>query len=189
MGSNLPDQFLLAGIGNGSYQAGLYAAKNPDKVKHLLLMASSKFCPEPRADVLEKTRSQLINSIKEELMARNPSQSKSKASTIAEHQARVLQYQDHAQVVYLKVFETHGPNYNPLRNQSLLANEALTFSISVLCGASGEGGTSDCESFIKVNQHYPVNSLFLIANETDESLSQNVGKVVALMKGYFTGEI
>ena len=37
---------MLAGIANGAYQAGLLAAKNPERIEKLLLLAPSKFCPE-----------------------------------------------------------------------------------------------------------------------------------------------
>ena len=46
MGSELPAKFHVAGYGNGAYQAGLFAARFPDKVEKLLLLAPSRFCPE-----------------------------------------------------------------------------------------------------------------------------------------------
>ena len=39
MDSQLPDKFFLAGFGNGGFNAGVYAAKNPDKVAKLLLLS------------------------------------------------------------------------------------------------------------------------------------------------------
>ena len=45
MGSDLPDKFHLAGVANGGYQAGLYAAKNPDRIEKLLILSPSEFCP------------------------------------------------------------------------------------------------------------------------------------------------
>ena len=45
MKSDLPQQFLLAGLGNGSYQAGLLAAMSPERILKLLLLAPARFCP------------------------------------------------------------------------------------------------------------------------------------------------
>ena len=50
MGDDLPEKFHLAGIANGSYQAGLFAAKNPDRIDRLLLMSPAHFCPPPTQD-------------------------------------------------------------------------------------------------------------------------------------------
>ena len=47
MGSDLPEKFILAGIANGGYQAGLYASKHPERVEKLIVLSPSEFCPEP----------------------------------------------------------------------------------------------------------------------------------------------
>ena len=101
------------------------------------------------------TASDVATQLKTELISENASLSKSKVRAIAEYKARIICDQDYAQIAYLKVFESSGRSFNPLRSSNRLANPTLNFPISVICGADGEsGGNSDCFDFVKVNRFY-----------------------------------
>ena len=47
MGKDLPDKFSICGIGNGGFQAGLYASEASEKIIKLLMLSPSRFCPPP----------------------------------------------------------------------------------------------------------------------------------------------
>ena len=47
MGKDLPAKFNICGIGNGGFQAGLFAADAPDKISRLLMISPARFCPPP----------------------------------------------------------------------------------------------------------------------------------------------
>ena len=83
MGAALPSKFCIAGIGNGGYQAGLFASKCPERVEKLLMLAPQVVCPTEALagpgdvledaylhifkDKLEIPHQQLVSSLKYEL--------------------------------------------------------------------------------------------------------------------------
>ena len=46
MGMEIPDKFHIAGFGNGAYQVGLYASRNPQRINKLLLLSPASFYPK-----------------------------------------------------------------------------------------------------------------------------------------------
>ena len=164
MGSDLPATFMLTGIANGAYQAGLLAAKHPERIEKLLLLAPSKFCPEATsswnpykeeggqadcAHMLEHfgdSQHDVIQRVKASLEESNSDLSQQSLKTMAHYKARVILDRDFAQKIYLQAFVPNGRAFNPLR--LLLADPDLPFSIAVMCGADGVGGNSDCVDFI-----------------------------------------
>ena len=68
----------------------------------------------------------------------------------------------------------------------------MPFSVSVICGADGLGGTSDCLDFIKVNKFYEGGAgqaKMLIIPESDESLKQNMPVLIEKILEYFQGTL
>ena len=46
MGMDVPEKFHMAGFGNGAYQVGLYASRNPQRINKLLLLSPANFYPK-----------------------------------------------------------------------------------------------------------------------------------------------
>ena len=66
----------------------------------------------------------------------------------------------------------------------------MEFPIGVLCGAEGEGGTSDCKDFVEVNPFFAEGkSQFFQVPDTDETLGGNIDKVTEIMIGFFDGSL
>ena len=125
MDSQLPDKFFLAGLGNGGFNAGVYASKNPDKVAKLLLLSPAQFCPTPidedfdpyqpndLQEVNERhiylslkacTHDRLTSVFKAEIRKSQTKLGDGNARTLAEYRARIVQNQDLVQTAFLKVF-------------------------------------------------------------------------------------
>ena len=73
MGIEIPEKFHMAGFGNGAYQVGLYASRNPEKINKLLLLSPANFCPKnynfgstvhPYASILGKPMIEVCASFK-----------------------------------------------------------------------------------------------------------------------------
>ena len=115
MGNQLPDKFYLAGFGNGGFNAGVYAAKHPDKVAKLLLLSPAQFCPKSidenfdpykindLKEVNERhiyselkacTHDRLTSIFKADIRKSLTDLGDGNARTLAEYRARIVQDQD-----------------------------------------------------------------------------------------------
>ena len=119
MGKDLPDRFSICGIGNGGFQAGLYASEASEKIIKLLMLSPSGFCPPPNDDfdpyefemnltlqasrntkrhvyeiLVEKGEQGLLQYLKQQIRRQRPQMTEADGNTLANYRMKIIFDQD-----------------------------------------------------------------------------------------------